>query len=519
MGMSEIDWSELSQLTPIGVVLAAALVVVFLDLAISHKDRYILPWIGLTGMILGIAAIVQIVVARGFAAPWFLDNASYATESPAKALILGGAFVIDRFGLAIWFIALLAGGLSILSSPPPEEDSALSTGEYYGLTMLAVAGMMLLSVSHDFMTLVVSLEIMSIATYILTGGSRDDVRSNEAGIKYLVLGAFSTAFLLMGIAFYYGAFGSLSLSPNEAFIALNRTNGSEVASRACFVYLALGFLLVGTLFKVGATPFHFWIPDVYEGAPTSVTSLMAVGVKAAGIAVIARLAFETFGSYEYRYHYGPLLTVLAVATMFVGNIFAMRQSSVKRMLAYSGIAHTGYLLLAFATLPNENGTLVVGDHTHAVVYYLLVYGVMTLGAFGVVGLVREDGKPLDTFENFQGLAKENPGIAACMAIFMFSLAGMPPTGGFFAKFMIFRGAVDQGHTLAAVLGVMTSLASLYYYLRVIVAMYMPTADHHTKETPSPVCRYSWSSSVLIYAAGIATLIIGLGLNTISSWLN
>jgi NADH-quinone oxidoreductase subunit N len=519
MGMSEIDWSELSLMTPVAVILGAALVVVFLDLALSHKDRYILPWIALTGTILGIAATIQTATAPHFAAPWFLDHSQFSSGAAPKGLILGGAFVIDHFGMAIWFICCLAGGLSILCSPPPKEDSALSTGEYYGLTLLAVAGMMLLATSHDFMTLVVSLEIMSIATYILTGSSRENIMSNEAGIKYLVLGAFSTAFLLMGIAFYYGAFGSFSLAPNEAFQSLMGSNPTEAGYRGCLIYLALGFIFVGALFKVGASPFHFWIPDVYEGAPTAVTGLMAVGVKAAAITVVGRLAFETFGLYEYRLNYVPLLTFLAVLTMFVGNIFAMRQSSVKRMLAYSGIAHTGYLLLAFLIQPNDLGTQVIGDHMKAVVYYLLVYGVMTIGAFGVVSLVREDGKTLESFDNYAGLAKENPGIALCMSVFMFSLAGMPPFGGFFAKFMIFRGAVDQGHVLAAVLGILTSVASLYYYLRVVVAMYMPVTDHHTKESPSPVCRYSWGSSLLIYAAGIATLIIGVGLNLVSGWMS
>jgi NADH-quinone oxidoreductase subunit N len=288
----------------------------------------------------------------------------------------------------------------------------------------------------------------------------------------------------------------------------------------------MGFIFVGALFKIGATPFHFWIPDVYEGAPTAVTGLMAVGVKAAAFAVVARLVFETFGTYLYHNSFTPLLSWIAIATMAVGNILAIRQESVKRMLAYSGIAHTGYLLLAFLLRDGGPNTdpmaehLIVTEHVKAVVYYLLVYGVMTIGAFGVVSLVREDGKPLETFDAYSGLAKENPGIALCMTMFMLSLAGMPPFGGFFAKFMIFRGAVSQGYVLAATLGILTSVASLYYYLRVVVAMYMaPAGDPHAKEaSPSPVCRYAWSSSLLIYAAGAVTLIIGLGLNFFTQWM-
>jgi NADH-quinone oxidoreductase subunit N len=519
--MSEgMDWKQLAQLTPIGVVLGAALVVVFLDLALSHKDRYMLPWIAMTGAVLGLASTFQTATIPGFSAPWFTDYSAWMSGETPRSVILGGAFCIDRFGLAIWMIACMAGALSMLCTPPPNEDAALTTGEYYGLNLLAVAGMMLLAVSHDFMTLVVSLEIMSIATYILTASSRDHVASNEAGIKYLVLGAFSTAFLLMGIAFYYGAFGSLSLAPSRNFISLLINDPHEAGFRLCLVYLSLGFILVGTLFKAGAAPFHFWIPDVYEGAPTAVTSLMATGVKAAAVAVVARIVFETFGLNILRINLMPMLSVMAVLTMAIGNIFAMRQTSVKRMLAYSGVAHTGYLLLSFLLHEGDVSSATIDAHTRAAAYYLLVYGVMTIGAFGVISLIREDGRPLETFDDFTNLAKENPGIALCMSIFMFSLAGMPPAGGFFAKFLIFRGAVEQGYVVPAVLGILTSVASLYYYLRVIVKMYMPATDHHAKEEEHGMAtRYSWGSSLLIYAAGIITVIVGLGMNTINGWLS
>jgi NADH-quinone oxidoreductase subunit N len=364
----------------------------------------------------------------------------------------------------------------------------------------------------------ISLEIMSISTYILTGSSRDDLRSNEAALKYLVLGAFSTAFLLLGMAFYYGAFGTLSLTPSALFQSLPQ---AERESREAFLFISMGLIFVGALFKVGASPFHFWIPDVYEGAPTAVTGLMAVGVKAAAFAVVARVAFETFGSAHFRQVWLPLILVAAVLTMVIGNILAMRQSNIKRMLAYSGIAHTGYLLLAFLVMPAANDTAVMNDHLKAVVFYLLTYGVMTLGAFGVIALVREDGKPLETIDDYAGLAKEHPGVALCMTIFMLSLAGMPPMGGFFAKFMVFRGAIEQGtiqaaqgkHSIiiAAVIGILTSVASLYYYLRVIVAMYM-SPENATEPTEGGVaarCRYAWGSNILIFAAGLITLAIGV----------
>jgi len=520
--------SELIHLAPIGVVLLAALVVVFVDLVLPRKDRYMLPWLALTGCILGLISVFQAQTTVLDQVIWFL---SYQPEvrafDPALKdypLILGGAFCVDGFGMFIWIIACLAGALAILASPTVgDDDSALSSGEYYGLILLAVSGMMLLAVSHDWLTLLLSLEVMSIATYILTGSARDDIRSNEAALKYLVLGAFSTAFLLMGIAFYYGAFGTLSLKPSLAF---NSLMPSVREPREYLAYLSMGFILVGALFKIGAAPFHFWIPDVYEGAPTPITGFMAVGVKAAAFGVLARLMFETFGAPSDRAAWIPIILGAAVLTMVIGNILAMSQTNVKRMLAYSGIAHTGYILLAFLVMPRHGDSVTMNEHLQAVVYYLFVYGVMTLGAFGVIALVREDGRPLETIDDYKGLSTQHPAIALCMSIFMLSLAGMPPFGGFFAKFMIFRGAIEQGamnqqssFIVAAVIGILTSVASLYYYLRVIVAMYMsPSAEHAGEAAVSVPCRYSWGTNILIFTAGAVTLILGIMPGGLLDWL-
>jgi len=502
-------WNQMGLLLPIGVVLGAALVVVFLDLVLSKHERYILPWVALSGTVLGFISVLQ---TQSIMPDIWFNSYLPTAQHP---VILGGAFCVDRFGSMIWILACLSGGLAILASPPESEESALSTGEYFGLILLAVAGMMLLSVSHDWLTLLLSLEIMSIATYILTSSNRDDLRSNEAGLKYLVLGAFSTALLLMGIAFYYGAFGSLSLSRD--MVLWNFLSTDEQRARTSFLMLAMGLLMVGTLFKVGAAPFHFWIPDVYQGAPTAITGFMAVGVKAAAFAVVARLVFETFGDRTliFRQSSMQLLLIISVATMIIGNVLAISQTNLKRMLAYSGIAHTGYLLLAFLIVPDaKTDGAAIDEHLKSVVFYLLVYGVMTLGAFGVIALSRKDGKPMEELSDFAGLAREHPGIALCMAIFMLSLAGMPPMGGFFAKFMIFRGALEQnnrGINIGAVIGITTSAISLYYYLRVIVVMYMsPSNATAADESTKPAqCNEVWSSTLLIYAAGIATLVMGL----------
>ena len=490
-----MDWTQLQLFWPVGVIVLTALVVVGVDVVIKHADRYVLPWLGMGGCAVALALTLTTPVPIYFHA------------HGEAALALNGAFALDGFGLAIWVVATLAGALSILSSSHNPSESPLSTGEYYGLILLAVSGMMLLGVSHDFLTLLISLEIMSIATYILTGSNRDEARSHEAALKYLVLGAFSTAFLLMGIAFFYGATGSISLAAVNP--GMFGTNGS-------LVVLAMGLIFVGALFKVGAAPFHFWIPDVYQGAPAAITGLMAVGVKAAAIAVLGRFAFETFGSAELRALWLPALEVIAVATMAVGNILAMRQQSVKRMLAYSGIAHTGYLALGLLVAAGS-GASATTEHLRAINFYLLIYGVMSLGAFAVLGLSREDGKPLETLSDFRGLARSHPGLALCMAMFMFSAAGLPPFGGFFAKFLIFRGAIQEGYVVAAVLGILTSVASLYYYLSVVVQMYMSPANDeagaheaHGAKHPLPVhVKYSWASDLLIYAAGAVTLLLGL----------
>jgi len=504
--------SELALLLPVGVVLATALVVVFLDLAIKPKDRYLLPWMGMGGLVLALIAVCQTQWTLMDQTIWFKSYGLKLETGVFNPIILNGAFCLDRFGISAWAIVCVAGLLAILAAPAPgqdEEHPLLTTGEYFGLILLAVAGMMLLCVAYDWVTLLLALEIMSIATYILTGSGREDLKGNEAAIKYLVLGAFSTAFLLMGIAFYYGAFGHTSIGSSNL---LEKLPEAERFARQNLLWVGMGLVLVGALFKLGAAPFHFWVPDVYQGAPTAVTGLMAVGVKTAAFVIAARLVFDTFAYRLYAAKMVDITLIIAVLTMVVGNILAMRQTNVKRMLAYSGIAHTGYILLALIVIPGGSSET-IESHTKAILFYLLTYGIMTLGAFGAIALIREDGKPLENLEDFTGLAKSHPGLAICTAIFMFSMAGLPPTGGFFAKFMIFRSAVEQAAykpeiITGVVIGILTSVASLYYYLRVVVAMYMP--EHGTDEEGKvATCKYAWNTNLLIYAAGLITLIVGV----------
>lgn len=268
-----MNWSQLNELLPIGVVLTTSLVVVFLSLVLAPKDRYVLSLVGVAGCILGLLALgknYHALAAEYGQPPVFFNGLARVAEGAYNPVLLGGAFVVDGFGMSIMAVALLAGALALLCTTPHEDDSALSTGEYFGLILLAVAGMMLLAVAHDFLTLLISLEVMSVATYILAGSARRDVRSGESALKYLVLGAFSTAFLMFGIAFLYGATGSLAMQ--APLVA-----GEHLP----LVKAALALILVGVLFKVGAVPFHSWVPDVYEGAPTGITALMAVVISEA----------------------------------------------------------------------------------------------------------------------------------------------------------------------------------------------------------------------------------------------
>ena len=320
--------------------------------------------------------------------------------------------------------------------------------------------MMFMAASAHLIMLFLGLEVMSIAVYVLAGLFREDARSNEASLKYLILGSFASGFLLFGMAFLYGAAGG-TLYLDE----LPKALAGHTFARP-MTLLAIGLLIVGFGFKVAAAPFHMWTPDVYEGAPTSVTAFMAVGVKAAAFAAFARVFFLAFPAMKMDWN--MMLWVLAVATMTIGNVCAIAQTNIKRMLAYSSIAHAGYLLVALVSA-SQLGAV-------SLLYYLLAYTLMNLGAFGVVILV---GRKKDSYLNiydYSGLGFQHPALGAAMALFMFALAGMPPTAGFVGKFYIFSAAVQSGFIWLTIIGVMNSLVSMYYYLRITVLIYMKPAE-------------------------------------------
>ncbi len=367
---------------------------------------------------------------------------------------------VDDFTCFFYLIFILGTALTVLLSRQYLEDYGKNLGEYYALMLFSTVGMMLMAAGAHLIMIFLGLEIMSIAVYVLAGFFREDARSNEASLKYLILGSFASAFLLFGMAMLYGASGgTLYLSDLAGKLA-----GDSALQP--LILLSIALLIVGFGFKVASVPFHMWTPDVYEGAPTSVTAFMAVGVKAAAFAAFARVFFLAFPAMKMDWN--MLLWVLAVATMTVGNVTAIAQTNIKRMLAYSSIAHAGYLLVAIIAA-NQLGAA-------SLLYYLLGYTFMNLGAFAVVILV---GRKKDSYLNiydYSGLSTQHPALAASMALFMFALAGIPPTMGFVGKFYIFSAAVKAGYIWLAILGVMNSLVSVYYYLRITVLMYMKPAE-------------------------------------------
>jgi NADH-quinone oxidoreductase subunit N len=367
-----------------------------------------------------------------------------------------GVVSADNFGLFVTWILLIVGLLSMAISGPTVEREQLPAGEYYALMLFALAGMILMATATDLLVIFLALEILSLAVYVLTGIRRTSLASTEAALKYFLLGAFSSAFFLYGIAFTYGLTGSTRLDRVGSLMA------AQAMSPTPMQLVAVGLLLVGFAFKVAAVPFHMWTPDAYEGAPPAVTGFMSTGVKAAAFAAFARVFLSALEPLRADW-IGALWTV-AAATMIVGTVVGVSQSNVKRMLAYSSIGHGGYILLALLSA-NDVGKA-------AVLFYLLTYAVTNLGAFGVIAVLEAADRPNDAVTDYAGLWHERPGLAALMTIFLLSLGGFPPLAGFIAKWYVFSAAIKAGYTGLAIVAVLTSVVSVFFYLRIVVMMYM-----------------------------------------------
>ena len=389
-----------------------------------------------------------------------------------------GVVQADNFALFIAIVLSVIGLLTIMFSSQAVERDGLPQGEYYTLILYAVAGMMLMAAATDLLVIFLALEVFSLAVYVLTGIRRTDYAGTEAAFKYFLLGAFSSAFFLYGIAFTYAVTGSTRLDKVSTAIA------AQAVSPNPLVWLAVGLLLVGFAFKVSAVPFHMWTPDAYEGAPTVVTGFMSTAVKAAAFAAFVRVFLSAFE--PLRPDWGVLLSWIAVATMVVGTVVGVVQNNVKRMLAYSGIAHAGYLLVGLVAASNSGKA--------AILFYLAAYAVANLGAFGVISAISTQARPNGDLHDFTGLWHARPVLAVMMAMFLLSLGGFPPTAGFIAKWYIFQAAIGEGYLAMAIIGVLSSVVSVFYYLRIVVSMFMVT-DKAEFDVPQ------------VTAAGLAAMVL------------
>jgi NADH-quinone oxidoreductase subunit N len=453
-----------------------------------------------------VIAIVPLVLVSGWGlvlltAGLFVDDdevlgwtaiVGLAISLVATAVLIGqhtsafnGTFALDGYALFFDLLTIGVGILVVLMSMNYLDETGIPPGEYYALLLFALAGMIVMASGTDLVVIFLGLEVMSISVYILAGAWRTQRRSNEAAMKYFLLGAFATGFLLYGIALLYGATGSTRLDVIAEKVG---------AADHTLVLAGVAMLLVAFGFKVAAVPFHMWTPDVYEGAPTSVTALMAVAVKSAGFAAFVRVFLHAFAGLQADW--SMLLWVLAVATMTVGNVLALAQRNMKRMLAYSSIAHAGYLLVAL-TAGGANGGA-------AALFYLLVYAFMNLGAFGVVIALGRRGEPNENLDDYAGLGFRAPLLGATMALFMLSLTGIPPLAGFAGKVYIFTAAVSQGYVALAVIGVVNSAISAGYYVRVLVTMYMTPGAPEVARAPSR--PYLFTSIVF---AAVMTVLVGV----------
>jgi len=426
------------------------------------------------------AAVAPVSLAALFPPAW---AAIRLWDLPAvETSTMEGMIVMDRYAICFNLLFLLTAGLTVLLSMPShaarEERNRAGLGEFFSLVLFATSGMMLMASSTNLLVLFLGLEILSLPLYILVGFTRWQDRSLEASMKYFLLGAFSTGFTIYGMALMYAATGTLDLTLMTDAVAAGQTGGSTI------LLAGFGFAMVGFLFKIAAFPFHYWLPDVYEGAPTSVTAFMIAGTKAAAFAAVLRIVTAPlFWDGPYTLDWTRLLTVLAALTMTAGNVVALVQKNIKRMLAFSSIAHAGYLMVAVVAHSADGLT--------SVVYYLAAYLFMNLGAFAVVLAIdqaRGGAGEGDFIASYAGLGRRHPALAAAMCLFLFSLTGVPLTGGFLAKFYIFKAAFDAELYGLAAVGLLNSALAAAYYLNVVLTMYMkePVSEPPAVHTPAPL---------------------------------
>lgn len=425
----------------------------------------------------GVVAILALVLA--------LPAALLAKNGSA----FQGMLVIDGMGTFFRTLVIVVGLLVIFSSTDYLRRENQESGEYYALILFSIVGQCVMVTANELVMIFIGLEISSIASYILAGYLRDDARNNEAALKYFLLGSFATAFLLYGVAWMYGATGSTNLTE------IRRVLISGSAPPEALIGVAAALIFVGLAFKISAAPFQSWAPDVYQGAPAPVSAFLTVGPKAAAFAVLLRIFLGSLEPIASRW--APAIWVCALATMVVGNFAAIMQSNIKRLLAYSSIAHAGYVLVAVAA---NSGT-----GSAAAMFYLAAYAFTNIGAFAVVTYISRKGERYVAIDDFAGLAQRQPAMAAMLTIFLLSLIGVPLTGGFFGKFYIFKAALDAKLIWLTVIGLLNSAVAAYYYLRILVVMYMREPGESVETLPPAGALLQ----IAVYGSAVGTVLLGI----------
>ncbi|HEX2883715.1 MAG TPA: NADH-quinone oxidoreductase subunit N [Candidatus Limnocylindria bacterium] len=434
--------NDLPTILPELILTGLVLVLITADLFLSRANKWLLTPLTVAGLVLAGAACVPV---------WGINET-----------VFGGFYVVDDLSVFFKATTIVIGILSVLFAPAYLATRRIPMGEFSVILVSALIGMSVLASSSDLITLFLGLELMTMPSYLLTGLHKTDRYSNEGGLKYFLLGSFASALLLFGVAWVYGLTGSTNIGEIADAFASGETNAAAL--------VAIAFLLVGGTFKIAAVPFHYWTPDAYQGAPTPITGFLSAGPKLGAFALLIRVFVEALG--PLRADWLGLFLVLTVLTMTIGNIVALTQVNVKRMLAYSSIAHTGYIMTGLAAFANAPDAEVAAQGIESVLFYIFGYALMNIAAFAVVARLQRDTNRYGGLNSFAGLAGRAPGRAAAMAILMLSLTGIPPTVGFFAKLYVLLAAVDAGLAWLAVIIVLNAALAAFYYLRVIVYMYM-----------------------------------------------
>lgn len=483
---------NLAVITPFIIICLAGLILMFVDVFLPEKRKHLTGWLTLLGIVPAlIVSVAQWNLGERTKEVWRADgiqdlgliNQAAQNATHAFSTVDGHFLVInDNFSIFLNVIYLLTAILTVLMSAGYLQKAGIQRGEFYFLMLFSVAGMMLMGMANDLLIVFLALELLSIPLYILSGFDLNRSESEESALKYFLLGAFSSGFLVFGIALIYGAVGSTAFP--DIFANIGNSGVLGLAG--------IAMLMVGFAFKVGAVPFHMWTPDVYEGAPTAVTAFMSVGAKVAGFAAMLRVFVGALSSMDAEWV--PAVAVISAVTMIVGNISAISQQNIKRMLAYSSIAHAGYLLMAVAAAPKAG--------VSSALFYMLTYLFTNIGAFALVmALERHEGKLGLMLDDYKGLAKRNFPMALILMYFMFSFIGIPLTAGFTGKFYVFQSAVEAGLVWLVVIAALSSVVSAFYYMRPIFYAFM-------HDGPAETTSLSPSLGIAILTSLAVTILLG-----------